>query len=277
MIIQPTNEQTRRVNRSRAYSGPGFGRESFACIGIGLSLGIANTASRGPAGPVSLLGSSLLAYAHFGYGVTLDTTTTTTVSAVADRAPTANNFSNGAKSIQPLFTAADATLNNAPTALFDGVDDRLFSSLALPAPGTTPFSFFGVIKVVAATSFGAWMADNSNTGAPGLLELSSTTVRAQSGGAGAVGAYAVGTWYRFRADFSNSATDIFKIGSAANVTGQAGNGNAAGLAIGSAGAQNYANIAVAEIGVAQRTPAQMTTFLASYDTYVAATYPACQI
>lgn len=40
MIIQPTTEQTRRVDRSRAYSGTGFGPRSFACLGLGVGIGI---------------------------------------------------------------------------------------------------------------------------------------------------------------------------------------------------------------------------------------------
>lgn len=244
---------------------------------IGLGTDITSIARPRVRDSLSIFGSNLLALASAASGVTLDTNTTTTVSALADLAPVPHNFSTGIKSVQPIYTASDATLNNKPTITLDGVNDRLFNTLALPAPGTSPYSFFGVIKVVSATSFGAWMADNSNVGSPALIELTATTVRAQAGSNGGVGNYAAGTWYRFRCDFSNSATDILKIGSAANVTGATGNVSQAGLAIGSAGTQNYANIAFAEIGVVAATPAQMTAYLAQYDAWVASQWPSCQI
>lgn len=58
MILQPTYEQTRRVTRSRAYSGEGFGPRSFGCIGLGIGLGLGTMQSGGSA-PLDPLSGAL--------------------------------------------------------------------------------------------------------------------------------------------------------------------------------------------------------------------------
>lgn len=179
MIIQPTAEQTRRVNRSRAYSGPGFGPRSFSCLGLGLSLGLGNS-------PMSFGPSNFGGYFQgrsvwqtfqtdqgFSYGGTLraaaGNTSTTIVTMTG--APTARVIPIRAKSTNTLAIGAGAQFSifadGGTTPFMTGVTPTAATPVALTGVGASASLTWAAGTSVTNDAWDATMA--------GLADLNGIT------------------------------------------------------------------------------------------------------
>lgn len=146
--------------------------------------------------------------------------------------------------LQPVVTVG---VNGKPGLLFDGADDRLPSTLNLPAPGTTPWCGAMVARRPTTAAGNARMV-SSNVDDAALLLTAATSIRLYNGGA--FGPTATGlptnTWGAIDWMFSNSANDRIQTGSGAVASG-AGAGNTAPTNMSLVGSAAPANIEVVGI------------------------------
>jgi hypothetical protein len=261
MIIQPTFEQARHVNRKRAYSGPGFGPRSFVCAGMGLGIGLGLSASSGGAPtPASIMGADTLQWCRADQGVTATDWN--------DISGQGKHYTQATGSAFPTF-GATAGPNSTPALTFDGTDDVLnCAGLSLPAPGTTPTWIWVVMKQTAWVStrriFSATNNSNictafANTGTPTLAIFNGATVNDNAGAT-------VGTWVAAQFYFSNSTSDFIQINDAAKATGASAGNNSSGVGrtLGAGAAGFFSSLAVADILYARVLPSagQITQFAA---------------
>lgn len=215
--------------------------------------------------PLSIFGAAnVIQWVRADKGIT----TATGVSGWADQSASGNNYAQVTGSFQPAYNAADSTLNGQPTITFDGVDDTLVDAgFTLPSPATTPTCALAVAKYISYSGQPALFGDASNTAAICLVSVAANTVRSQAGSVVGPVTLNAGSWARIRADFSNSVSDVLRVGSN-QVTGNAGSSTASGRAIGTLGSGFQANVAVYELVYLKAIPtvAQM----AAYDAYVTA-------
>ena len=136
---------------------------------------------------------------------------------------------------RPSLTAG---LNSNPGLLFDGVNNGLTSTLALPAPGTVPYRIGIVFRQITWISGGYVSGDNNGVAGTVYSSAVSPQLRMYNGSATtAVGTPALGTWEATEAYFSNSVADSFRRGSTAASTGvSAGNAVGSSLMLGNGGA-----------------------------------------
>ncbi len=165
MIIQPTAEQTRRVTRSRTYSGPGFGPSSFQCLGIGLGLGLGRGIVSSGGGSQSLdvadLAFRLDASNPACYtqsGGTLTSLTSLVSGTPLTTVTGAPKFRTDPRTNQPAFFSDG-------TGAVRGAD----ATMAAAATGTNrAFTVVSVVQVTACTSTGYWFCANNSTNTHGL-------------------------------------------------------------------------------------------------------------
>lgn len=147
MIIQPTAAQTRRIERARIYSGPGFGPRSFECLGLGISLGLGH--SPVSAGPSNFGGyfqgraiwQTFQTDQGFTYGGTLravaGNTSTTVVTLTG--APTGGTIPIRAKATNTLAVGAGAQFSiysdGGTTPFMTGVTPTAATPVALTGVG----------------------------------------------------------------------------------------------------------------------------------------------
>lgn len=158
-----------------------------------------------------------------------------------DQAST-HDYSQSTGANQPTYAANG--LNGLPTITFDGTNDTLVSNLDLPAPGTTPFVLYGVVKVITWVSGGCLWGTNSsqsivtmNGSSPQLKQFNGTLANTNSGAT-------VGSWVRVCAQYRNATTDYLRCGSSEITGTNTGNTDpAATLSLGKNAANPATNVA----------------------------------
>ena len=145
-----------------------------------------------------------------------------TCSALADQSGNAVHASQATPSAQPLVATG---LNGVASLLFDGANQFLSYTLALPAPGTTPTFFWAVwryMSVQATTR--CFTGDTPGTGMLFYLPASASSPQLYNGsGVNAAAGPTAGAWGRAEALFSNSAGDYAKWGATKATGANAGN------------------------------------------------------
>lgn len=215
--------------------------------------------------PVSIFGqANVLQWCRADRGITLGTG----VSAWADQSSGAKHYSQATGSQQPVYNTSDSTLGGQPTITFDGVDDGLSNAtFTLPAPATTPTYVLCIWKIINPQTNNQVFGDAANGAVVALIKDTGNAVRNQAGAVGASVAFTPGVWYRSYSQFTGSASDVLKVGSASS-TGQAGNNTAPGRALGKSLSNFPCNMSLYEIVYLSAQPTAPQ--LAAYDAYVTA-------
>src|SRR6476661_8148485 len=94
----------------------------------------------------TIFGASFIA----SYEATAGITVATGVSAWADLSGNGRTLSQATGGAQPAF-AANGGPNGLPCVTGDGVDDSLSNNWVPPAPGTSPFAYIAVVKLISGT------------------------------------------------------------------------------------------------------------------------------
>lgn len=213
--------------------------------------------------PLTIFGSaSVIQWVNAGLGVTLNVGK---VATLADQSSSALDYT-AAGSAQPAFTTTDASYNNKSTFTTDGVANTLTSSLNLPLASVTPTCLLFIFKPIVCAATFVPIGPNGATVSK-LINIDSATTINSLNGSFVTRAVAAGTWYRVRADYSNNAADIFKVGSS-QTTGNVGDTAVTnGRLIGSRTIQ-FINAAFREVIYLNRIPtgSEMT----AYDNYITA-------
>lgn len=169
-----------------------------------------------------------------------------------DQSGNGNNLAQNSGS--PTYTASDAAFGGQPSITFDGVDDDLLGSFAIPAAGTTPRHYWFVINQLGWTSGDCLFGSNAGltqlvfqNGISPQCKQYSALVTAANGGA------PIGTAKRGRALFTNSASDRLVLGSVSITGASAGNNTAANWFLGSASI-NFANFSIAVMLITAGAP-----------------------
>lgn len=124
--------------------------------------------------------------------------------------------------LQPIVTIG---LNGCPGLLFDGTDDFMSSVCNIPAPGTTPWCGYAVIRRPTTAAGNARLLDNAGDSSAIIANGATTMVLFNNGTFGPIGTgLPTNTWGAIDFKFSNSAADYIRIGSGPTVSG-AGAGN----------------------------------------------------
>lgn len=180
-------------------------------------------ASAGPTDPLTIITSVPWAVYLVGdLGITLGTG----VSAWADQSGNGNDATQATGIMQPAFNASG--LNGRGTLGFDGSNDHLvFSSLDLPAPGTTPIWIWTVFRQ------DAWISGDSLYGAGASVvrcrKMGVTPqLRPSNASDGPLNAGAVvASWCRLENLFTNSTSDYLKLASTTATGSNCGNNDPA--------------------------------------------------
>ncbi len=171
---------------------------------------------------------------------------------------------------QPTWGAATGP-NGQPAVLFDGVDDVIDNAvLSLPAPGTTPSFFWGVMRLVTWVSGRALL---TSAGAFRLFEGGLTPqVFPFNGAFGTSMSMTLNVYGRTETYFSNSVADYTKFKTASATGATYGNsGPTLGFSIGSFNV-DFGNVQVCEFWIFNTLPSAAQ--LAALDAYAAARYGA---
>lgn len=122
-------------------------------------------------------------------------------------------------------TIVPAGLNGHTFITFDGSDDEMVSTLALPVPGTTPTWIWMIFRQNAWTNNDIILGNNAananmqirQTGTtPALVQQNVTQVNSNTGAP-------INQWVRGEFYFSNSTSDYVKLGSTTTTGAAAGN------------------------------------------------------
>lgn len=158
--------------------------------------------------------------------------------------------------LQPVYTAADATLNNKGSVGWDGIDDYLNDTvLNLPAPATQNIWESFVFKFRTWTSGDHLFGCGSTTYRFGQLAgATSPQVFAHNGTlSGALNA-TLGSWFYGEIFWSGSAADYMKIG-AGTATGNWGNNDpGAGVFMGARNVAGFGDVLLARRVITQGSP-----------------------
>lgn len=237
------------------YDGTGT---TPAMIGVNPAVGV----------PVALTGAATGLSVAWAAGTSVNGNTwKATCAALADQTPNAKNMSQAIAAKQPVV-GLDAS-NNLELQ-FDGVDDELNGLLTLPAPGTTPWAMFGVVRhdtwaasdVLISPSVGTGLYSNGVTPQVTLFNGSGA---ANNGGAPLM------AWVDYEAMLQNTAADSLKLGVTTTVGITFGNAiNNGTSSIGALSGVRFAKMgfraSVYAAGVAQDWPAIRAAVAAKYGT-----------
>jgi len=174
----------------------------------------------GTSDPLSIFGAaSVLQWVRADLGITLGTG----VSAWADQSGNGKHYTQATGANQPVYNATDATLNYLPTVEATANGQNLLSSLALPNPTVLPWSVLIVAKFNTAP--GLQVLISSPTDARPFVYSTATgsQLNASGNGGDIANVTSVAAWSRLRVDFSNSPSDVNRVGSVV-VTGNIVNG-----------------------------------------------------
>ncbi len=227
----------------------------FSQLGRGARLGRNVRGGRPlPLTPRTILGANLLQWCRADLGVTVDPGGG--VSQWGDLSGNGRHYAQATLALQPAYGAA-AGANGTPAVTFDGTDDILRSTLARPAPSTTPTWTWFVLKQITWTNTRRiFCAGNS----------SSILTFVQAGGSPGLQAYnainspvnadlPIGVWGAVQVYFSNTPADYIQVNDATPTTGNTGNNSAAtGMTFGAGNNTLYSNIALSEIVFADVLP-----------------------
>ncbi len=189
-----------------------------------------------------------------------------------DQSGNGRDFSQGTALNQPTYTANDATLNNLPTFTGDGANSFMTATLDRPAPGSgTETTVISVAKQITWTGGAHLYGPGNQTMAavqggasPGIVMRNPTSVLGSNGAP-------LGSWARLMQQFTGSASDLNKVGSAAAVTGvTAGTTNpgATWTIFGRTAGSGLCNVAYFEYIVLAGVPTALQVGL--YDGYIEA-------
>jgi hypothetical protein len=175
---------------------------------------------------------------------------------------------------RPAYVAVGGP-NGNPSVLFDGVDDFLANAaLDLPAPGTTPTFYWGVVRQVTWTSGDRfWLA--AGFGLQFFQGGLATEVFINNGGGfGPAISMPLNTYRRIQSYFSNSIADYLRVGSLNSTGTNVGNTDAAaGFFIAQDGiGGGFGNIELCELWIFNALPTALQ--LAQLDAYAANRYGA---
>lgn len=141
-----------------------------------------------------------------------DNTWTATNAGLADQQTgnTIHNYTQATAAQQPIITVG---LNGRCGFATDGVDDLLLSTLDLPAPGTTPWSFFGVYRILVAPGANGYIITDLGGGGAIFVSAGTRDSKQYNGAAFNVSnGSAAGAWGRVELSFTNSTSDYIKFG-----------------------------------------------------------------
>jgi hypothetical protein len=159
---------------------------------------------------------------------------------------------------QPAYSSSDAAFSGCASFTFDGVDDFLSCTFAIPDPAVTPYFYWYIFKLVAWTLNGALFGSPSGT-ITALAYCSAVTpnLRPFWAANGTENANTgIGSTRRGANYFSGTASDFLQIG---NVTqpGATGAGASGGIVVGSVnGATQFCNFALAELLITSGIPTE---------------------
>jgi hypothetical protein len=167
--------------------------------------------------------------------------------------------------------------NANPSVLFDGMGDTLINAiLDLPAPGTTPTFYWGVLRQVTFTGGESLWAAGVAPTFLALLQIGGFAIISQNNGANVNGnaGMTLNSYKRLEAYFSNTVGDYIKGGSVTSTGASAGNNDAAaGFALGAnAVGAGSTNIEVCELWIFNTLPTALQ--LAQLEVYAANRYGA---
>lgn len=227
------HEWIRRSGGRHGYRAAGMGGIGLGIgIGIGAHSGAGSTpgggSSGGPTDPLTIV-TSVTALAFF----TADLGVTQSGGSVSDWAGQAAGLHAVQGTTANMPTVVASGLNTHTTLRFTKANTQrlVIGTLNLPAPGTTPSFFWGVVKPVTVTTNDTVFAGGAST-TTRLFEATGQ-VKASNGVTGAAVTFTAGTWYRYELLFANSASaDYLKVGASSTGTGTAwGNNDPAAGAI----------------------------------------------
>lgn len=165
-------------------------------------------------------------------------------------------FSQATGSAQPVYSASDANFGGRPSLTADGVSQTLTSSINIPAPGTTPYWYWWIFRLIT------WTLNATMSGGPGaapnvLAYCSSISPNMRQFGTTTGtenGATSIGNPRRAVTYYSNSASDYLKFG-ATKVSGAAGSGSVSGYRLfSSATGAQFINASLCELLITQGEP-----------------------
>lgn len=214
-----------------------------------------------PGVPIALTGAGLGLSIIFTAGTGVNNNTwKATCAGLTDQSGNFNDYSQLTPSKQPVITTG---LNGKPGILFDGVDDILVSTLALPVPGTTPYCGFLVARRPTVAAAANRMIANNTADVVDLILDGPTNIHLFNGGTfGPTGTgLPTNTWGAIDFKYSNSAADYIQTGSGPVVSG-AGAGNSAGSSQSISGTAVPANIEVLAGGFVPATAFSSANFRA---------------
>lgn len=214
-------------------------------VGRGVKIGSTNPT------PLTIIKSvPVLQWIRGDLGITL----ATGVSAWADQSGNAHHFTQATGGAQPLYTAADATLNNRPSITADGVNDTLLNSTMPNGDGNW---VSGIVKVVTWTTNRCLWGSNAAPETGDLLTYIGTPSLALYNGTGAVIVNAglpVNTWGRAEMYGVNTAAGYLKLRSTTVAGAVGGSTTSTGCALFSTIGIAFGNDAIAERVVCSGKP-----------------------
>ena len=163
-IIQPTLEQTRRINRKRTYSGPGFGPRSFECFGLNLSLSIGLSPGSGGTPAIdfaSKVGGSLILAFQSDKGLVYNGTLAPTSGNTSTTAVTLTNSGSTAPAALRVKATNSSTVGSGATfnIYTDGGTTPIMTGVTPTA--ATPITLTGLPSVALLWSAGAGVTNDT--------------------------------------------------------------------------------------------------------------------
>lgn len=144
-----------------------------------------------------------------------------TCSGFADQSGNNKNYSQAAAGSQPILVVG---LNGRVSLSFDGVDDGMQSSLAIPAPtGATPTTLYAVVSVQTNGGQSQFFSDGSGVG-HSVLDILGDLTHIEQYSANGANLVSVGanTWYRVLVTWTGSTADKNRWGSISTTGTSAG-------------------------------------------------------
>lgn len=199
--------------------------------------------------PLTVYGNDLAQW-HEGSDVVLNGSS---VSTFIDLSNYGLNSTQVVAAEQPAYTSVDATLDNQPTATFDGSNDVVISTLTTAL--TDDFYIGAIIKAISWADSDTLFGGNAGTTPPRSFQSGSTPRMVQYAAAAAnpnTGAV-LGTWVYYEGLWSTTpGASYLKIGASTVTGGNPGTGERVSSRIGSAPLVLFSNFALAEYFVVKR-------------------------
>ncbi len=202
---------------------------------------------------LTIFGADVLLYNQADTGVTIGASF-----AWNDLGAGNKDWTNATAAAGPSLNATDATLSNLPTLSLNGTSQYCDSSLALPAPATTPTYIFMIVKQDSWTNAEGFV--NSVTTSRFKVGQNTPTPNiSMNNGTQGVNCpdLPVGTWGVVEAEFTGSTADALRAIGGASATGTNTGNNASANNRRMGGNQNlstFCAMTIYAIGYAKRIP-----------------------